>query len=183
MACNQPFPALVFEDGCPVVKRGQVYKLFTTNPGVKNELDDVSNLIEWTARLNQSDPVEITDPDPIREWTGIGDWGARDVTDVDLPLGLVFSIPGNKVLNFAVSDLSDENRDAAAEIEAVGTVGAKFWLQADDILYGGDTGINGSMRADLVIPAGRNELQAINLTVTTKNPMNGGGVTTPLPTY
>lgn len=183
MACTQPFPTLVFTDGCPVVKIGQVYKLWTTNPLLKNILTSAASLTEWTTRISQSGAVGAGSAvDPIREWTGIGDWGARDVTDVDLPLGLVFSVPGSKVLTFTVSDLSPENRAAAAAISAFGTVGVKFWLQAADILYGGNSGINGTMRADLIIPAGRGELQSITLVITTKNAMDAG-ITTPHPIY
>lgn len=158
--------------------------MWTTNPETKNVLTSAASLTEWTTRISQTGAVGSgSNPDPIREWTGIGDWGARDVTDIDLPLGLIHSVPGNKVLNFRVLDLSPENRTAAAAIEDVGTVGVKFWLQADNILYGGNSGINGTMRADLIIPEGRGELQSIQLVVTTSNDMGGGGITTPHPVY
>lgn len=181
MACTTTLPTIVFADGCPTIKRGQIYRLFQTRPTAIDELTLVTSLVEWTARLDQDAPVSLPGVAcAIRQWSGIGALGEGEVTDIEIPLDQTFSFSGNQPLTFTVYDMTPENIAAAILIRDAGTIQTKIWFQADDLIFGGNTGINGSMRANLVIPEGRTDPQRIVLSFVTKNSL-GSGVTTPHP--
>lgn len=177
MACVVILPAVAFNDTCQTVKKGQVYKLFMTRATSADVLTNVEDLAEWTTRIDQ-DAVLGVGAASIRELSGIGSWGAGEVSDVAIPLDQIFSVMGNKVLNFKIYDLSTENMAMAIAFRDAGTTTQKIWAQFDDLLMGGDAGINGSLRADIIVPEGRTDLTYIELVFTTKNSLNSI-VTTP----
>jgi hypothetical protein len=181
MACTTTLPAVSFVDDCPTIKRGQIYKLYTTRATAIDVLDDVEDLAEWTGRIDQDAAVSLPAVAcAIREWSGIGSLAEGEVTDIEIPLDLTYSFTGNQPLTFTVYDMTTENIAAAIAIRDAGTVQMKVWFQADDLIFGGNSGINGSMRANLVIPEGRTDPQRIILSFNTKNSL-GSGVTTPHP--
>ena len=180
MACTYTLPAVSGNDTCQTIKRGQIYKMWLTRPTVADVLADSTDLAEWTTRIDQSAVIPGSGAAPIRELSGIGSTDAGDVNDIDIPLDQIYSFPGNKVVTFTVMDMTAENIAAAIAWRDAGTTQQKIWFQADDLLYGGDTGINGSLRADLVVPEGRTDPQRIVLTFTTKQSIVSG-ITTPHP--
>ena len=48
----------------------------------------------------------------------------------------------------------------------------KVWTAQDSTIWGGDAGIDGYMRADLVVPEGRSDLQYGEIIFTTKASIN-----------
>jgi len=181
MACTYLLPTVSGDDTCQTIKKGQIYKFFFTRPTAVDVLADVTDLAEWTDRLDQSAAiVDSVTAASIRELSGIGSTDAGDVNDIDIPLDQTYSFPGNKVVNFTVYDMTTENIAMGIALRDAGTTQQKVWYQADDLIFGGDSGINGSLRADLVVPEGRTDPQRINITFTTKASINSG-VTTPHP--
>lgn len=173
MACTTTLPAVSFDDGCPTIKRGQVYKIYTTRASTVDELTDVTDLAEWTDRIDMSAAVSDAEtPCAIREWSGIGAWGEGEVTDIDIPLDGIYSLPGNKVLTFKIYDLTEINSAAFVAMRAARSFKMKLWSAQDDTIWGGDPGIDGYMRADLIVPEGRAELQYGQMTFTTKAGIN-----------
>jgi hypothetical protein len=173
MACTTVLPQISFDDACPTIKRGQVYKIYTTRATTVDELADVTDLGEWTDRLDQSAAVAAADdPCAIREWTGIGSWGEGEVSDLEIPLDGIYSLPGNKVLSFKVYDLTTLNSTAFVALRDARTVKQKVWTCQDDTIWGGNEGIDGYLRADLVVPEGRADLQYGQITFTTKASIN-----------
>jgi len=173
MACVQVLPAISFDDACPSIKRGQVYKFYSTRAAAIDELADVEDLAEWTSRIDQAAAVSDDEtPCAIREWTVIGAWSEGEVTDVDIPLDGVYSLPGNKTFTAKMYDLTAENYDALIDLRDARTVKMKIWTAQDDTIIGGNPGINGFMRADLIVPEGRAELQYGQFTFTTKGSIN-----------
>lgn len=176
MACTYTLPAVSINDNCQTVKKGQIYKLYFTRPTSADVLTDVTDPDEWATRLDQDAAIPGSGAAKIRELSGIGSTDAGDVTDIEIALDQVYSIPGNKTINFRVLDLTAENLAACIALRDAGTTQQKVWFVADDLIYGGDAGINGSMRADIVIPEGRTELQYWQITFTTKNSLNAADV-------
>lgn len=172
MACTYTLPAVSINDTCQTIKKGQIYKLFFTRPTSADVLADFTDPAEWTTRLDQDDAIPVSGAAKIRELSGIGSTDAGDVTDIDIPMDQIYSIPGNKVINFRVYDLTAANLAACITLRDAGTTQQKIWFVADDLIYGGNSGINGSMRADIVIPEGRTDLQYWQITFTTKNSLN-----------
>ena len=171
---------VTFDPACQTIKRGQIYKLFTSRAKVIDVLADVTDLEEWETRFAIATADPVSGPGWIQEWQGIGSTAEGEVTDVPIPFDQVFSFPGNKVITFRANDLTPANIAAAIAIRAKGSVPLKVWFQADDLIYGEEAGINGSMRADIIIPEGRDEPQSIQLTFTTRASLNGAS-TTPHP--
>lgn len=180
MACVQLLPAASFNDSCPTAKQGQVYKVFMTRATTADVLADVEDLDEWALRIDNADPIPGSGAAPIRELSGIGSWAAGEVTDIQMPLDQIFSITGNKVLNFKIYDLTTENLALAVALRDAGTTQQKIWTQFDDLIAGGDAGINCSCRADLIVPEGRTDVAYIEMVFTTKKSLNSI-VTTPHP--
>lgn len=172
MACTFTLPAVEIDDNCQTIKKGQIYKLFFTRPTAADVLTDFTDPDEWATRLDQDEAIPGSGAAKIRELSGIGSTDAGDVTDIEIPMDQTYSIPGNKVINFRVYDLTAANLAACIALRDAGTTQQKIWFVADDLIYGGDSGINGSMRADIVIPEGRTDLQYWQITVTTKNSLN-----------
>lgn len=179
MACTTTLPAVSFNDNCQTIKRGQIYKLFVTRATAEDELTDVEDLSEWTGRLDQDATVDVGAA-PIREFSGIGSLAAGEVTDIEIPLGQTYSFTGNQPLTFKVMDLTAENIAAAIAYRDAGTVQAKIWFQNDDLLWGGNSGIDGQLRANVVIPEGRQEPSLIEFVFNTKQSLVSA-VTTPHP--
>lgn len=180
MPCTYILPAVSFNDDCQTIKKGQIYYLFMTRPTAADVLTDVEELTEWTTRIDQDDVIPSSGAAKIRHLRGIGSLAAGETTDIAAPLDQIYSVPGNKTLTFRVHDLTAANLAAIIALRDAGTTQQKIWFQADDLLFGGNDGINGSMKADIVIPEGRTDLQYGEIIFTTKNSMNSA-VTTPHP--
>lgn len=177
MACTVFLPSVGFVDSCQTVLKGQVYKLFQTRATVADVLADVTNLVEWTDRIDQTAVIPGSGAAPIRELSGIGSWGERATSDIPIPLDQIYSSPGEKVLSFKVYDLTPLNLAFFVSLEAAGSVQAKIWTQQDSTILGGDAGVNGSMKGGIVVPEGRGDLQYGQITFTTKAAINAIDVT------
>lgn len=178
MACVTTLPAVSFDDGCPSIHRGQVYKIYTTRATAVDELTLVTDLTEWTTRIDEDAAVSADNVAcAIREWSGIGSWSEGEVTDIDIPLDGTYSLTGNKVLSFKVYDLTAINSAAFVAMRAARSFKTKLWSAQDSTIWGGDAGIDGFMRADLIVPEGRAELQYGQMTFTTKASINAVSVT------
>lgn len=173
MACTTTLPTVSFNDNCQTIKRGQIYHMYTTRATSVDVLSDVTDLSEWTTRIDQDDAVSAANTAcKIRKLSGIGELQEGEVSEVEIPLDQTFSFMGNKTLVFEVYDMTAANYAAIIAWRDAGTSSLKIWFEADDQIYGGDSGIDGTLRADLIIPKGRNDLQYGRLTFTTKNSMN-----------
>lgn len=171
MACTYILPAVSFDDECQSVELGQVFKFYMTRPNATDVLADVTDPDEWADRLDQTTTPGVGAA-PIREFSGIGSWGDRETQDIDIPLEQIFSVPGNKVFTFKAYDLTAENLAAIIALEDAGTTRQKIWTAQGSTILGGNAGINGSMRASLIVPEGRTDLQYANIVFTTKESLN-----------
>ena len=181
MACVTILPAVSFNDNCQTIVKGQIYNFYVTRATSADVLADVEDLDEWEDRLDQSTAIPGSGAAPIRKWSGIGQLGEGEVTDIEIPLDQTYSFTGNQPLTFEVYDMTAENIAAAIAYRDAGTTTVRAWFAFDQLLAGGDSGIVGQLRANLVVPQGRQEPSKIILTFSTKNSLNSV-VTSPLPT-
>lgn len=172
MACTTTLPTVSFNDSCQTIELGQVFKIFITRATSADVLTDVTDLDEWADRIDQSAVIPGSGAAPIRELSGIGGWAEGEVTDIEIPLDQIYSTTGNKVFTFRVYDMTAANLAAFIAWRDAGTTQQKIWTCQGTTIIGGNPGINGSMRADLVVPEGRTELQYGIITFTTKNSLN-----------
>lgn len=182
MACVQILPALVTDDNCQTVKTGQIFKFYNTRPTAADVLADVGDDAEWDTRLDQSAVIPGSGAAPIRQWSVIGSMPAGEVTDVDLPLNQIYSIKGDTTLTLRCYDLTTENLAACTTYNDAGTTKQKCWFAFSDLIAGGDPGINGALRMNLIVPEGSQELSYIEITFTFKGSINSV-VTSPLPAF
>lgn len=182
MACTVVLPALSTDDACMTVKTGQIFKFYNTRATSADVLTDVTDDVEWNTRLDQSAVIPGSGAAPIREWSVIGSKAEGEVTEQELPLNQVYSTKGNTTLALRCYDLTDANLAAVKSYNDAGSVKQKCWFAFADQMVGGDSGINGSLRVDLVIPESANELSYIALNFTFRGSI-GGFDTSPLPAF
>jgi hypothetical protein len=182
MACTVTLPALASDDSCPTVKTGQIFKAYFTRATSEDVLTDVTDDAEWATRLDQDAVIPGSGPAPIREWSVVGSKAEGEVSEVELPLNQVYSIKGNTTIALRCYDLTATNLAAVKTYNDAGSVKQKAWFAFADQIIGGDAGINGSLRVDLVIPEGSQELSYIALNFTFKGSL-GGFDATPLPAF
>jgi len=182
MACTVLLPALVSNDACMTTKTGQIFKFYHTRATSADIFADVEDDTEWTTRLSQSAVIPGSGAAPIRQWSVIGSKAEGEVSEVELPLNGIFSTKGNTVIQLRCYDLTPENLAAVKTYNDAGSSKQKAWFAFDDFIVGGDNGINGYLRMDVVIPESSQELSHISITFTFKGSI-GGYNTTPLPAF
>lgn len=167
MACVQINPVVVFDDSCPTIIPGTVDKMFLTRATTVDYLQVSFTLAQLDARIDNAavdgNPVGAA---PIREFSVIGSTSDREVTDVVIPLGDVYSVRGNKVWSGRIVDLTTENLAWAVQVSEAGSIKKKAWFQTGSLFVGGYKGIDGFLRVDLVVGEDRATPIAINWTFT-----------------
>jgi hypothetical protein len=163
-------------------KTGQIFKFYHTRATSADIFADVEDDTEWTTRLSQSAVIPGSGAAPIRQWSVIGSKAEGEVSEVELPLNGIFSTKGNTVIQLRCYDLTPENLAAVKTYNDAGSSKQKAWFAFDDFIVGGDNGINGYLRMDVVIPESSQELSHISITFTFKGSI-GGYNTTPLPAF
>lgn len=156
--CGDPVLPVVVTDFCnPLVRKGQIQKLFITRATSADVLTDVSSLVEWNSRLDNADPIPGSGSAPIREIPVIGSMAEPEITESDISLDRIFRSTPKYTVSFKIDDLSIENIDLIRDYQEAGAATVKFWFLAGDLLFGGDSGIDATIKANLVIPESRTE--------------------------
>jgi hypothetical protein len=163
-------------------KTGQIFKFYHTRATSEDVLVSVEDDTEWTTRLDQSAVIPVSGAAPIRQWSVIGSKAEGEVTEVELPLNGVYSTKGNTTLALRCYDLTEENLAAVKTYNDAGSSKQKAWFAFDDYIVGGDNGIDGYLRMDVVIPESSQELSYIAMNFTFKGSI-GGFNPTPLPAF
>ena len=124
--------------------------------------DDGSNLLDWTslsvwnARL-ALDPT--TDTDAIIELDVIGDLPPAEQEELEISLGRKIQSPSTFMVNYEIDDVSDDNYDFMRWLEC--NTRFKVWYSANEVIFGGNTGIQADMTGKYQIERGQKSLQKI----------------------
>jgi hypothetical protein len=151
--CDTGLPAVDFDVCAPELHYGEVAKLYIAAADA-DDFANVEDLAEWTTRLSESVCVR---GDEVRDLTVLGELPEPEQTEI--------AISGDRTavgfkqftLNFEVDETNDTNYNWLLTLECNMTF--KFWYEtADGMLYGGNEGITGTIRANQVIQRERTDL-------------------------
>lgn len=149
--CASALPEVQFSICAPVTNFGQVAKMYIGNDGYP--LTDENDLAEWTTRAN----LAISDPSRIMELSMIGDVPLPTGNEIALSRGRTAQGAKDRVLNIKVDETNDTNYEMMRSFECGKTV--RVWYETySGKLYGGATGILGTVTLGEVIPEGTTDL-------------------------
>jgi hypothetical protein len=151
-SCAGSLPAVDFDDCAPELHWGEVSKLYIAAVTAA-DFTNVELLAEWTTRLSET----LTGADTIRELTVLGDLPAPEQTEQAISgdrtaVGFkTFTLP------FDIDETNDINYNFLLTYEC--NMKVKVWYEtADGMLYGGNEGIEATLRMDQIIPRERTEI-------------------------
>jgi len=145
--CEGSLQSVSFNECAPETHWGEISKIYV-GPADLAPFLDVSALAEWTAKLAD------TGDDKIRTLIVIGEQPEPEQTEVP--------ISGDRVVTgykkFIINAEIDETNEINYNFMAMSECGGKYliWYETSDgILYGGNDGIEASMKMNQVIPKER----------------------------
>lgn len=145
-------PVIVTDFCNPSIAFGQIKEVFITRAGDADVLTDVTDLDEWTSRIDNDAVIPGSGAAPIRRLPGIGSLAPGTRTETDISLGRkVYGKPVN-VLNFKVDETNKENVDAARDWQENPGAQARIWFRTDAQIFGGNGGIIVTINPNLDIP-------------------------------
>ena len=158
----------------PDVQFGEIDHIYLMAQEGTN-LSDWTSLSAWNARL-ALDPT--TDTDAIIDLNVMGDLPPAETEEIDISLGRTIQSPASFVINFDIDDVSDDNYDLMRFLEC--NVVLKCWFSANEVLFGGATGIEVTVQAKYQIERGQKSVQKIVGTVKWENKFSPERTTNPM---
>jgi hypothetical protein len=151
--CSGSVADVDFDNCTPVYHWGEISKVYIGSTNVPN-FADVSSIVEWNSILDDSAD------DHIRELTVIGEQTEAETVEVPTS-GDRIAIGFKKFsINFEIDETNDINYVFHQMLECGGKF--KIWYETSDgILYGGNEGIEASVKTNQVIPKERTALVKI----------------------
>lgn len=148
-SCTQVLPEVDFSLCNPEVNYGEIDALFITNPG--NPLTDETDPAEWATRMALSTAAKII------ELHIMGEKPAPEQSEIKISRDTTVVGSKTHTMNIEIQQTNATNYEMLRSFEC----GKKilFWYRtAGGLLYGGNTGIEGSMILNEIIPKSRKEL-------------------------
>lgn len=132
------------------IEYGPIDRLFFTRIG--DGLTDWTSEAEWLTRLSQTTPFPSTGDASIRMFHVIGSLAEPEQTETKISLGRIKQSPPEFTFTFIIDDVGDLNYAfMQALVEARGGQYA-VWLEGHGKMYGGNEGIQASMKLSYTIP-------------------------------
>lgn len=121
-----------------------------------SDLADWESLTVWNAR-KALDPT--SDTDAIIDLTVMGDLPVAETDEIEISDGRKIQSPSTFTVNFDIDDVSEDNYDFMRWLEC-NTV-FKIWFAANEVLFGGNDGIEVNLTAKYQIERGQKSIQKI----------------------
>lgn len=150
--CAGSLPAVDFDECAPEVHYGEVAKLYVAAADAAS-FANVELIGEWTTRISE----DAVGADNIRALTIIGELPEPEQTEISISGDR--TVVGYKqfTLNIEIDETNDVNYNFLLTYEC--NVKVKAWFEtADGILYGGNDGIEGTLRLNNMIPRERTDV-------------------------
>jgi hypothetical protein len=139
------------------VEWGRLDKMYLTKVG--DGLADWSQASNWNTRLNNASDQPTTGTYYIRTLNIVGELVEPEQTETEISLGRkTYSAPDFTV-NIEVDDMGDLNYAFAQTLIDNGGGIYAAWFEGESHLYGGDDGIEGTLKIAPVITKNRKEIQ------------------------
>ena len=162
--CAAPLPVVVFDDCSPETNLSEIeYIIFgkSTTP----EIADVDDPSEWATRITNSG---VSDDD-LRMIRVIGDMPLPEDAEVTISGQRVLTVQRTFTVNAEVDETNDTNHDAFRQMQCGGSYRVWFVTRSGHI-FGGTDGIqNATIRANLLLNRGDNEIMRYPVIVTWKS--------------
>lgn len=172
-ACSDQLPEVSFSICAPVTNFGQIAKIYVANDGYP--LTDENSLVEWQTRAN----LASSDPSRILEFSVIGDKPLAGTNENALSRGRTANGAKDHSLNIKIDETNDINYEMMRSFECGKTV--RVWYETfGGLLYGGTTGVLGSVTLGEVIPEGTADLITFQGTVKWKSKISPCRTTSPM---
>lgn len=157
--CTAPLPETEWSLCNPQVNYGEIDAFLVTNIG--NPLTDETSAIEWAGRK----ALLLTDPMRIDEWHVTAEKPAPETTEITISRNVTVTGSKTHTITGEIQQTSNKNYNSIVrQYECAKKV--LFWYRtAGGKLYGGASGIEGSLITNLVIPKSRKELSIIQFSV------------------
>lgn len=161
--CAGSLPEVSFNECAPEVYFGEISKIYVAKSD-SADFSDVEDLAEWTTRLSQ----DSTDPDVIRELTVIAELPEPEVTEQAISSDRTIVGYRQFVINGEIDENNDVNYNFMLNLQC--NLSHKIWYEtADGILYGGNEGIQVTIRAHEFIPRARTDVKKIMFVIKWKS--------------
>ena len=125
-----------------------------------SDLLDWESLAVWTARLALNPLTQI---DAVIDLVVLGDLPPAETEEIEISLGRKIQSPSTFTINFDIDDVSDANYELMRWLECNMIV--DMWYSANEVLFGGNPGIECTIQAKYQIERGQKSLQKIVGTV------------------
>lgn len=150
--CTSSLPPVDFNECAPEVHYGEISHLYIATADATC-FTNVEQITEWTTRVSES---EMT-ANAIRDLVVMADLGEPEQTEQ--PISGDRTVVGFKsfTINIDVDETNDINYRFLMNLEC--NTKYKLWFEtADGLLYGGNCGIEGTLRLNNIIPRDRTEI-------------------------
>ena len=172
--CDSTLQAVDFNYCDPEVHFGEIDHIYLkARDG--SDLLDWQSLAVWNARL-ALDP--LTDNDAIIDLVVVADQPPAETEEIEISLGRKIQSPSSFIINFEIDDVSDLNYELMRWLEC--NLIVDVWYSANDVLFGGNPGIEASLSAKYQIERGQKSLQKIVGTVKWESQFSPPRTTNPM---
>ena len=172
--CDSYLAAVDFNYCDPEVHFGEIDHIYLkARDG--SDLLDWQSLAVWNARL-ALDP--LTDNDAIIDLVVVADQPPAETEEIEISLGRKIQSPSSFIINFEIDDVSDLNYELMRWLEC--NLIVDVWYSANDVLFGGNPGIEASLSAKYQIERGQKSLQKIVGTVKWESQFSPPRTTNPM---
>jgi len=147
--CTGELPDVDFSICSPEVHFGEIDTIYLTVPG--NPLVDENSAVEWAARM------AIGDETKILVLNVLADKPAPEESEVTISKDRIVVGEKTHTLNIDIDETNQTNYEFLRGMEC-GRKVTLWYKTVSGLLYGGPTGIDGTLRLNEVIPRSRKEV-------------------------
>ena len=173
-ACDSFLEEVDFDFCNPDLYFGEVDHLYVMAQAGAN-LANWELLAVWNARLALDATADV---DGILDLHVIGDYPPAEAEDIVISLNRTITTPATHIINFEIDDVSDDNYEFMRWLECNTLM--KLWFSANELIFGGNTGIEVMIKAKYQIERGSKSLQKIIGTVTWESKFSPERTTNPM---
>lgn len=162
--CAAPLPVFSFTDCNPEVFLSEIEWLLLAKPTATN-IADMDVLASWSDRVENSG---VATADTIRKIRVTGDMPAAAENEQTISGQRRLVVDRTFTINAEVDETGDVNYQALRELQCGGLM--KIWpVTRSGHIFGGVTGVLATVKTNLSLARGENEIQKISITATWKS--------------
>lgn len=148
-SCSDNLPEVSFSICAPEVNQGEIDAIFVTNVG--NPLTDETDAAEWATRFAAVGPTKII------ELHVIADKPLPEENNIIISRNTEVTGSKTHTLNVEIQQTNKINYNFLRSMEC-GKKVTVWYRTSGGLLYGGTTGIDGSLKLNQIIPKSRKEI-------------------------